>query len=624
MCGINGILAYGPGAPEPDEREALRVRDAMASRGPDGQGLYRDPEAPLLLGHRRLEIIDLSAAGAQPMASAGGDLVITYNGEIYNYRQLRAELEAGGARFASASDTEVLLHLYRRRGEAMVDRLEGMFAFALWDRRRRRLLLARDPHGIKPLYYADGGGSFRFASSVRALLAGGGVSRDPDPRGVVGFLAWGSVPEPGTICRAVRALPAGSVLGVTLAGPGEPRRYWSPAEVYAGETAAPGRRELEEHVREALRESVRRHLVADVPVGLFLSAGVDSGTLLALAAELGEEPPATVTLAFEEFRGRPEDEAPLAAAAARRYGARHETVMLGAAQVRADLDRFLQAMDQPTVDGLNVYWISRAARETGLKTALSGLGGDELFGGYPTFRNFRGLRRAAALARLPGSRLAGRRLARLATPRRRAKARYLPEALASPAATYHLLRGLLTPPEIGRLLDPQVLAAGGQDSCAQVRTSWAGAPSSAWIRTTVAEQSIYMRNQLLRDADWASMSHGLEVRLPLVDRKLTAAVGPLIAATGGRYGKTPLARSPARPLPEDVAGRTKTGFGLPMQAWLAEDCRAGRLPRLPAWLVPERGRRFVERLAGGVARGRIHWSRIWALRVLEHQLRELA
>ncbi len=623
MCGINGILAYGPGAPEPEERECVAVRDAMASRGPDGRGVYRDPGAPLLFGHRRLEIIDLSETGAQPMASAEGDLVVTYNGEIYNYRRLREELEADGVRFASASDTEVLLHLYRRQGEALVERLEGMFAFALWDRRRRRLLLARDPHGIKPLYYAQGGGSIRFASSVRALLRGRGVSRDPDPSGVAGFLAWGSVPEPATIFRAVRALPAGSVLRVTAEGPEVPRRYWSPAEAYARPVAAPGRGELGHRLRQALLESVERHLVADVPVGLFLSAGVDSSALLALASELRDSPPPAVTLAFEEFRGRPEDEAPLAAATARRYGARHETVVLTAAQVRAGFDRFLQAMDQPTVDGLNVYWVSRAAREIGLKAALSGLGGDELFGGYPTFRNFRRLRRAAVLARFPGARIAGTCLARLASPRRRAKARYLPSSLESPAATYHLLRGLFTPNEIGKLLDRELLAAGARDLYAPVEAAWDGAISSSWPRTAVAEQSIYMRNQLLRDADWASMSHGLEVRLPLVDRRFTEAVGPLIAATRGRYGKTPLGESPSRPLPAEVIGRAKTGFGLPMQAWIAEDCRAGRVPRLPSWLLSGEGQGFVDRLARGVAGGRVHWSRIWALRVLEHQLRDV-
>lgn len=625
MCGINGILAYGPGAPEPDEGECLAVRDAMARRGPDDRGLYRDP--PLLLGHRRLEIIDLSPTGAQPMASADGNLVVVYNGEIYNYRRLRDELEAGGERLAGASDTEVLLHLYRRDGAAMVERLEGMFAFALWDRRRRELLLARDPHGIKPLYVADDGACFRFASSARALLAGGGVSRDPDPGAVVDFLAWGSVPEPATIFRAVRALPAGSVLKVTPAGPEAPRRYWSPADAYRRPAAVPGRRQLERAVRDALLESVGRHLVADVPVGLFLSAGVDSGALLGAAAEVAGEAPATVTLAFEEFRGRPEDEAPLAEAAAARYGARHTTVTLTAGEVRADLDRFLAAMDQPTVDGLNVYWVSRAVRETGLKAALSGLGGDELFGGYPSFRAFPRLRRLAPLARLPGAGFAATVAARLTAPRRRAKARYLPAALATAAGAYYLLRGLFTPAEIAELVNPELLADLDRDVRAPVEAAWQGASpdagrASAWILTAVAEQSLYMRNQLLRDADWASMSHGLEVRLPLVDRKLSAAVGPLIAATGGRWGKSPLGRAPTPPLPAAITGRVKTGFGLPMQTWMAEDSRAGDVPCLPSWLAPRGGRRFIERLARGVERGRVHWSRIWALRVLEHQLRD--
>ncbi len=359
-----------------------------------------------------------------------------------------------------------------------------------------------------------------------------------------------------------------------------------------------------------------------MPVGLFLSAGVDSGALLALAAELTDEPPATVTLAFGEFSGKPEDEAPLAKAAAERYGAHHTTVCLSGAQVRTDLDRFLEAMDQPTVDGLNVYWVSRAVRETGLKAALSGLGGDELFGGYPTFQSFPRLRRATVLARLPGSALAATLAARLTAPRRAAKARYLPSALRRPAATYHLLRGLFTPGEIKRLVDPALWEAGAESLRAPVDLAWQGTASSHWTRVAVAEQSLYMRNQLLRDADWASMSHSLEVRLPLVDRKLTAAIGPLIAATEGRHGKTPLARAPSRPLPEEIVHRTKTGFGLPMQAWIGEDCRAGRVPRLPAWLVPEQGRRFTSRLARGVARGRVHWSRIWALKVLEHQLRD--
>ncbi len=619
MCGINGIFVYGGQAKEPNERECLAVRDAMTARGPDGQGLFRDPERRVLLGHRRLEIIDLTAKGAQPMASANGDLVITYNGEIYNYQRLRAELVDDGARFDSTSDTEVLLHLYRREAEAMVHRLVGMFAFAIWDRRSETLFMARDPHGIKPLYYAADGSVFRFASSVRALVAGGGISLEPDPRSIVGFLAWGSVPEPGTVFRQVRSLPAGSTLKITPGRVGEPRRYWSPATVYAEPGITPKRRELQDKVRDALLESVAQHLVADVPVGLFLSAGIDSGALLGLATEIHPEPLRTVTLAFEEFRGRPEDEAPLAEQVAQHYGARHTTVTLPAREVRRDLDHFLETMDQPTVDGLNVYWISRAVRQAGLKAALSGLGGDELFGGYGTFRDFEWLRRVGWLTHVPGLlRVAGA----LGPRRRRAKLRYAASALAHPATTYHLLRCLLSPAEICSLVRPEIwqAAGAGEALVRPVEEAWQPAPANAWAYTSVAEQSVYMRHQLLRDADWASMSHSLEVRLPLVDRRLTTSLGPLLAAIGG--GKAPLALSPRPLLPQKIQSRRKTGFSLPMQAWVEEDCRAGRVPDLPHWLVGAKRQTFVNRLTEGVARGRLHWSRVWALRVLGHYLPE--
>ncbi len=623
MCGINGILAYGPSAAVPSERECRSVRDAMTARGPDGEGMYRDPDDRVLFGHRRLQIIDLSESGAQPMALAEGDLAITYNGEIYNYRQLRRELADDGVRFVGTSDTEVLLHLYRREGEAMVERLEGMFALALWDRRDGSLFLARDAHGIKPLYYAADGELFRFASSVRSLVAGGGVSRQADPRSILAFLAWGSVPEPRSLFRAVRMLPAGSTLRVTPDGVGEPRTYWTPAAAYAARAPVPDRLELESRCREALLESVGRHLVADVPVGLFLSAGVDSGALLGLASELSSEPIRTVTLAFEEFRGRPEDEAPLAEQVARHYSAQHTTVTLSAREVRDGLEDFTAAMDQPTIDGLNVYWVSRAVRQAGLKAALSGLGGDELWGGYSSFQRFPRLRR---IARVPGLPRVLGWAASAGPARRRAKTRYLSSALRSPAGTYHLIRGLFTPAEIGRLVRSDVWR--GVDlaelTAAPAEAAWQPAPSSDWARAAVAEQSVYMRQQLLRDADWASMCHSLEIRVPLVDRRLSSTLGPLLAAAGGRDGKAPLAASPRPALQPEILRRPKTGFGLPLQAWVAEDCRAGQRPRLPSWLVDAGGQAFVERLADGTVSGRVHWSRVWALRILENLLRETA
>src|SRR5258706_15592775 len=278
MCGINGIFAYHYAATPVDREELVRTRDSMAARGPDGKGSWFSEDERLGLGHRRLSIIDLTEAGAQPMTSADGRFVVTFNGEIYNYRELRQALEAKGRKFHSHSDTEVLLHLYAEQGHDMVAGLRGMFAFAIWDREQRRLFLARDPYGIKPLYYADDGWTFRFATQVKALLAGGKVSRDPDPVGQIGFYLWGAVPEPFTTYQDIRSLPAGSILWVDSVGPHEPKGYFSIAEAYCrAERACPNLHgeDIQDIVREVLSDSVAHHLVSDVPVGGFLSAGVD-------------------------------------------------------------------------------------------------------------------------------------------------------------------------------------------------------------------------------------------------------------------------------------------------------------------------------------------------------------
>ncbi|ENO81563.1 asparagine synthase (glutamine-hydrolyzing), partial [Thauera aminoaromatica] len=399
MCGINGIFAYAPAANAVDRAELLRVRDTMIERGPDGAGVWTGDDGRIGLGHRRLAILDLSAAGAQPMHSADGTLVVSFNGEIYNYPELRGELERAGVEFRSHSDTEVLLHLYRRHGPAMVGRLRGMFAFALWDARARSLLLARDPHGIKPLYYADDGRTLRFASQVSALLAGEGVDTRPEPAGAVGFLLWGSVPEPFTLYRGIRLLPAGSTLLVNeAAGAGAAVRYWSlsaalqrsvqaAAAVPAGGEAA--------FMRERLLESVRAHLLSDVPVGAFLSAGLDSSTLVGLAREASPARLRTLTLTFDDLQGTAHDECPAASLIARHLDVDHTCIVLSAGEQEDELDRFFAAMDQPTIDGINTWFVSRAAQQAGLKVALSGLGGDELLGGYATFAEHPRLRARA-------------------------------------------------------------------------------------------------------------------------------------------------------------------------------------------------------------------------------------
>ncbi|MGH8051441.1 MAG: asparagine synthase (glutamine-hydrolyzing), partial [Arenimonas sp.] len=404
MCGIAGIIAYHPVAPDVKLAELQRIRDHMAARGPDGKGEWISPDGRNGFGHRRLSIIDLSERGAQPMARKNGKLVITFNGEIYNYRELRIGLEKKGYLFESDSDTEVLLHLYDDQGAAMLPQLRGMFSFAIWDADKQATLLARDPYGIKPLYYADDGWTLRFASQVKALLAGGNVSCAPEPAGAVGFYLLGSIPDPYTLYQDIRALPAGSYLWVTRTGASAPVHYFTLADIWQqAENYSPtSTQELQEKVREAVFDSVKHHLIADVPVGAFLSAGLDSGAIVGLMSEM-QKNISTLTLSFSEYQGRADDEAPLAAQVAALYGTQHAQHSIANQEFINDLPAILQAMDQPSIDGINSWFVSKATRAAGLKVAISGLGGDELFGGYPSFRDIPRWRRALWLpAKIPG------------------------------------------------------------------------------------------------------------------------------------------------------------------------------------------------------------------------------
>jgi asparagine synthase (glutamine-hydrolysing) len=610
MCGINGIFAYHYAANPIDRSELIRTRDQMAARGPDGAGVWLAENGRCGFGHRRLSIIDLSPSGAQPMASADGKLVVTYNGEVFNYRELRAQLEARGRTFRSQSDTEVLLHLYAEKGEGMVHELRGMFAFAIWDAEHGRLFLARDPYGIKPLYYADDGWTFRFASQVKALLASGAISHEPEPAGQVGFYLWGSVPEPFTVYRDIRALPAGSTLVVDRIGAREPHRYHSIAAVYGDARARPcvPQGDMQAEIRDAMLHSVRKHLVADVPVGAFLSAGVDSGALVGLMRDVGQQDIQTVTLSFSEFRNQDEDEAPLADEVARLYGTRHTTRLVTEGEFRTDLPRILDAMDQPSIDGINTWFVSKAARELGLKVAVSGLGGDELFGGYPSFRD---IPRWVALCALPAQVPLLGKAARMALRPLTSGLGWNPKAAGmlelggSYAGAYLLRRGLFMPWELGDLLERDLVELGLRRLAPLqlVRQELGSHALSPAAKVATLEASVYMRNQPLRDTDWASMAHGLEVRVPLVDnvllRRIAAVTGtaPLLHANAL---KAHLARSPSTPLPARIASRPKTGFATPIARWLQRD-----LPGTPRQVAT--GRKVPHTA---------HWSRQWAERLV--------
>ena len=609
MCGIAGVYAYRSSARSVDHDELVRMRDHMAARGPDGSGEWYSADGRVGFGHRRLSIIDLSTRGAQPMQTADGKLVVTFNGVIYNYRALRSRLEAKGYVFQSNSDTEVLLHLYADLGHDMLGQLRGMFAFGLWDSRQQQLLLARDPYGIKPLYYADDGSTLRFASQVKALMAGRGVSRDLDAAGLVGFCLFGSVPEPFTTYREVRALPAGSFVRINQHGLGTPIQYYSIARTYSEARerlcSTPTRKkETKALVREALLDSVRHHLVADVPVGAFLSAGVDSTTLVGLMREVGQQDIQTVTLAFDEFRGTPNDEAAEATAVAEFYATRHTTRVVGENEFRADLPAIIEAMDQPTIDGINVWFVSKAAHELGLKVAVSGLGGDELFGGYPSFRDLpTSVRWMAAPSSIPFLGQALRRAFHKMGGEKwgvNPKTAGLVEYGGNYPGAYLLRRGLFMPWELPDVLGPEVAREGLKrfDPIKYIARTLIPDPLQPFMRVATLESSLYMRNQLLRDTDWASMAHSLEVRVPLVDAVLLDKLTSI--KPGQAKIKSLLAEAPERPIRGGMMQRRKIGFNVPIAKWISREQQSAmsEWKRVPLLRSP-----------------RCHWSRRWAYSV---------
>ena len=573
MCGIAGIYAYGSSASGVDEAELTRISNRMVTRGPDGAGLWFDDSRRVGLAHRRLAIIDLNERASQPMRFAGGDLTIVFNGEIYNYQSLRAEIERSGFhRFQTTSDTEVLLALYARDGAAMLEKLRGMFAFAIHDRRSRDLFLARDPYGIKPLYFSDMAGTFRFASTVKALTAGGAIPRERDCAGLVGFQLFGSVPEPFTMYRAIGALSAGTHITVTPDGAGAPVTWASIAERLSAavQTDDPA----DEIVAEAALDSVRAHLIADVEVGTFLSAGTDSGALLGLMRDAGASRVRAITVGFEELIGTPADEVPVAREVAEYYGAEHHAEIITRQDFTDALPLILDAMDQPSIDGINSWFVSRAASKLGLKVVLSGLGGDELLAGYSTFSSIPRTRRIARLlGAIPFAGSLARSAATTFLPRwsaRNPKALGVIEHGRNWSGAYLLRRAVLLPFELERTLDSETLREGlaRLQPVERIAATMRPEPGNDVGRVAALEASNYMRNQLLRDSDWASMAHSLELRTPLVDWELLRRIAPVAAQLGGGAGKTALANAPSRPLIRASSERPRTGFTVPIGQWL--------------------------------------------------------
>ncbi|MBI5723894.1 MAG: asparagine synthase (glutamine-hydrolyzing) [Planctomycetes bacterium] len=575
MCGIAGIITKDAPAAE---SALAKMGDTQRHRGPDDAGRVVLPfgRASLGLGHRRLAILDLSPAGHQPMVCPTTGNVIVFNGEIYNYLRLRRELADMGQRFAGSSDTEVLLHALGRWGPECLARLEGMFALAFYDARAGRLILARDPMGIKPLYVAAGREQFAFASEIGALLAAGLTDRQIDPVGLESFLAYGSVQEPATFFKDVKAFPPGCRQEFTAQGDSwraqPPVKHW----FFPRRDDRAGGGDLPEAIRSTLDQAVADHLVSDVPVGVFLSAGLDSSTIAALAKKHSPDLRA-YTVGFSGRRGK--SESGPAAQTAMSLGMRHELIELSAEQALADCGCWLEHIDQPSIDGLNTYIISKAVRSAGIVVALSGLGGDELFGGYSTFFRAPLIARAGEIAGELGRPAAKAFIAMLSAvmPQYR-RHKFLDTPLSGGLmAAYLHCRRVFSEDSLARLgLKGSACADGRRHLPREAETSIEIDPADGVWTVSMLESRLYMRNTLLRDADANGMAHGLEIRVPMLDRRMLDLMLPLPGRTrlpNGRPNKFLLRSAMADLLDRRLLGRPKTGFALPIDAWMRTSMR---------------------------------------------------
>jgi asparagine synthase (glutamine-hydrolysing) len=657
MCGIAGAignLSTGRTGTERHGGAALagivtRMSEALRHRGPDGSGLWQSPAGEVVFGHRRLAIIDLSEAGAQPMVDQESGCTVTFNGEIYNFLEMRRELEALGVCFRSRSDTEVVLKAFRQWGLAAARRFRGIFALALWDPRERAVHLVRDQMGIKPLYWTTaldpetGGEAILFASEVRALLASGAVGRRLDAAAVASYLWHGFVVGPSTIVDGVHLLPAASTLSIEAADSPDgrnrrtERRYWRMP-------SSRDRATTPDDLREELVRTVRMQLVSDVPLGVFLSGGVDSSAVASLASQVAPDAVHTFTIGFDEAAY---DETRYARQVAEAIGSRHTSVVLTEETFRQQLPDAFGAIDQPTFDAINTYFVSRAARGAGMTVALAGTGGDELFGGYSSYvdipRALRAgrwvpvpaegiLRRAAdgavgAAAGLAGA-LSWRVLGVAPRQTRWGKIADVARTFDDVLGLYQVSYALFTRETQAFLATEAVhRARQGQDHGlpAAVARSWRErvAGSEPQHAVSLLELSSFVGERLLRDTDAASMAVALEVRVPLLDHVLAETVSGIDPA---RRFRPPLKKQLLRDaalarLDPAIFDRPKSGFVLPIDTW----ARRRLQPEMEAIFAdPELARRVglrndaVRTLWGSFVAGRpgLYWSRVWALYAL--------
>lgn len=600
MCGIAGAVSTRVAAESICQR-VLAMQNALQHRGPDDRGVVAFPGFSASVAHTRLSIIDLSSGGRQPMRSNNQRYTITYNGEIYNYQSLKAELELQGESFSSESDTEVILRLYQREGARCLDKLRGMYALFIWDSKENKGFAARDPLGVKPLYYWADNHTLAFASELRALLAAGFANRDLNSAGLLSYCKTGTCSEPDTLVKGIAMLPAG--FSMTWAAGDlqlseHSRIHFNPVEMDQASAM--------KKTRSALEDSVKAHFVADVPVGIFLSGGIDSTALLALARQVTDQTINTYSIAFEDPAW---NEADVARRVADHFGTEHTELLMTADIASTLFEGFLAAVDQPSIDGFNTYCVAKLAHHHGEKVVLSGLGGDELFAGYKSFELLPKMcRLSRSLSWLaPVFAAYSRHFCWTLPPRARRVLDFLGRP-GSAVAAHQSLRGIFSDQEAQALVQ-QILTNTGSGT-QSIATDHLSLVSKEFMNGDLRDQistielSTYMRNQLLRDSDVMSMAWGLELRVPFVDYKLIQAISDIPAAIRLHQGKQLLVESVPE-IPDWVIKRPKQGFRFPFDKWFSDswgDLSPNRelTTPIPKWIPLK------------------PWYRRWSMLVLQH------
>ena len=600
--------------------EKVRVMNrSIAHRGPDAEGIWSSDVC--VLGHRRLSIIDTSAAGNQPFRWEQEGLVVVFNGEIYNYLELRNELQHVHS-FQTQTDTEVILAAYKMWGIECVQHFFGMFAFALWDEKEECLLIARDRLGVKPLYYSETEHGLVFASELRAILATGWIDRKISSASLADYLRYQTVHAPNTIIEGVHMLMPGHRMVISRKGL-HTERWWDMVDNRVRLDGSESKQEVQRHVLDILTSSVELRMRADVPFGAFLSGGIDSSIVVGLMSRISNHPVNTFSITFQE---QAYDESPYSELIARRFQTKHTAIQLSADHFRQTLPEALAAMDHPSGDGPNTYVVSKATRNAGVKMALSGLGGDEVFAGYDVFRRMKGLESKNWLNHLPVHMRKNIGLL-LRTLKPSAATEKLAAALAQQridlAHFYPLTRQVLYDNEVKRLLK---IPSTEKNPVQLLSTAVNGIRIPTLSKVSVLEMSTYMQNVLLRDADQMSMAHALEIRVPFLDHRLIEFV--LGVSDAHKYPHSPkelLTASVGDLIPREIIDRPKMGFTFPWATWMKNELKSFCEEQLEALkqvnaLNHDEVKNIWQRFKNGDPR--ITWSRVWPLVVLGYWIKQ--